>query len=152
MMEESDYEPDSQQDVLQGDIDCSLEDKSVRTEPISLSQSNISFDDSSVDSRALFKKVPELNTVFKKKARRGVTCLFCDQVFQTVEISRLMPHIRKCKQLEDDRKSQITSAYERSIGKRTPNKDEILNELWAMVMVENNYSLRSVETGASRNL
>lgn len=147
-----DREPNSQQE------DGSLSQEATETQEnvspfrernISSTPTNVSREDSSfgsqisVNSPGVFKKVPSLNKAVIKQYNSSF-CKICNTTLNTKEIPRLITHIKKCKAIDSQLRTEIVSEYE-GMNNRV-NNNTILDEKWAKFMVENNVPLKCVES------
>lgn len=103
----------------------------------------------SANSQSLFKKIPILNRTFIKPNRTSTVCKPCGELLHTVEITRLMAHVKKCSEMDAADKLEYVEEYNKQATKRMRKASTIdsrISELWAKFMVENNVALRCVES------
>lgn len=158
---ENEHEPHSTQDIPVDGGEDELRDVDQGSQD--LAQHDISAQNSSLtsngsqhskSSQSLFKKIPAFNQLFAKQNKVNCLCKRCGELQLTVELSRLVGHVRKCNKLDKVEKRYYIDMYNTTVTKKlksSQSEDHILNELWAKVMAENNFSLVCVESQSFKN-
>lgn len=160
-IDDEDCLPDSQHSVVDQDEEymneenvelLDLDDNTHRDSSINesnqLSFESISQASIETQSTSIFKKFSLLNRVFAKD-KSSTVCMFCERRLRTVEASRLMSHVKRCKQLPSEEQSAILEAYQSHVTLKLKNQhggDRNINELWARFLVQNNIALSSVDS------
>jgi len=112
-----------------------------------------SFENYVNDSR--FRKMPQLSRAFIKRkvgGRSQFVCIGCVATCKTNEILRLVKHVKKCRKLNEVDRREIEEAFNEMV-----QKDDFQNDSnrsrnidWVDVMVENNFSINSIESKSFR--
>lgn len=149
------YNNDDLYDLLssQRSFNHDLNDSTISDNSVYECNSNQQTEDSQ-SSRVTptFKKIPALNRAFKRRmtpeGRYATTCTYCQTDIKTNETKRFINHIKNCKSTDPVTVEDIVSQYEGRLNTCTirDDRNQVLKMKWALVMVENNHSFRSLDS------